>query len=199
MDDDDDHEEDERDPNVRRHRAFSSFLSPFSLSNIRTDSPPHVLAEAEVDRRIQRDDEFSDSEDEGEGDRRNRTSHRNSKSPFISLASPAATSSSAKTTNAPIKTDVNPLPPIASCGVEELLPPNGTNGTSFADGGAAGAEGAAEVEIAEVEMPVQGTSAARMTTTAGPGEDDGKGEEDVEMKTDDATSSAPAPSTNGTA
>lgn len=46
-------------------------------------------------------------------------------------------------------------------------------------------------------MPVQGTSAARMTTTAGPGEDDGKGE-DVEMKTDDA-SSATAPLTNGTA
>ncbi|GAA6029944.1 hypothetical protein JCM8097_009181 [Rhodosporidiobolus ruineniae] len=163
MDEDDDVDEDERDPNVRRHQA-------------------------EVDRRIQRDDEFSDSEDEGEGGRRDRQSNRRrSKSPATTADGAMAipledkTASAAAPKDAPVKTDVNPLPPIATCGAEEALE-------------GAEAEKEAKAEELAVEMPVQGTSAARLTTTAEPGEDDGK-TEDVEMK-DDAAS---APAANGSA
>ncbi|GAA5854473.1 hypothetical protein JCM9279_006619 [Rhodotorula babjevae] len=192
MDEDDDVEEDERDPNVRRHQA-------------------------EVDRRIQRDDEFSDSEDEGEGNRRDRQSHRGgsasrkaasatarSKSPAPAASAAAPTSipteessaSAAAPVDAPITTAVAPLPANVTCGTEELLPP--LKAASASNGGASGSaatatagealaaqEGDADMREAG-EMPVQGTSAARMTTEAGPGEDDARGPPaegaDVEMK-----------------
>ena len=63
MDDDDDVAEDERDPDSRRDQAS-------------------------LDKRIQRNDEFSDSEDEGTGQRRDRQSHKKRK--VKSSASPVA-------------------------------------------------------------------------------------------------------------
>ncbi|GAA6015630.1 hypothetical protein JCM10207_008150 [Rhodosporidiobolus poonsookiae] len=161
MDEDDDVDEDERDPDVRRSAT-------------------------DIDRRIQRDDEFSDSEDEGEGGRRDRQSHRRRSKSSIPLETPAA--SSAAPADAPVATDVAPLPTIATCGAEEPLPEPAAKDAALAETAPeakALAGDAAKVEngangAGEVEMPVQGTSAARMTTTAGPGEDDGKSE-DVDM------------------
>lgn len=87
------------------------------------------------------------------------------------------------------------MPANVTCGTEELLPP--LKATSATNGGASGSataavadEAAAQAGDADMreagEMPVQGTSAARMTTEAGPGEDDARGPPaeggDVEMK-----------------
>ena len=185
-------------------------------------SPLAALAEAEVDRRIQRDDEFSDSEDEGEGNRRDRQSHRGgsasrkaasatarskSPAPAATTAAPAPTSipseessaSAAAPVDAPVATAVAPLPANVTCGTEDLLPPlkaasatnGGASGSAAADAEAAAAqEGDADMREA-CEMPVQGTSAARLTTEARPGEDDARGPPaavaaegaaDVEMK-----------------
>ncbi|GAA5894499.1 histone deacetylase RPD3 [Sporobolomyces salmoneus] len=187
MDDDDDHDEDNRDPNVRRHQHDS-------------------------DKRIQRDDEYSDSEDEGEAGRRDRQSHRSRKasssrksnSPFVPLSS--STASVSAPVSAPIQTDTNPLPSNVTCGAEEPLPPlssrsspkpapqvpttaTGVEATESAPIEAALTESAPQAEInageiaqpveevenggdttmrvgdevGEVQMPVQGTSADRMT------------------------------------
>ncbi|GAA5954907.1 hypothetical protein JCM3765_007807 [Sporobolomyces pararoseus] len=180
MDDDDDHDEDNRDPNVRRHQHDS-------------------------DKRIQRDDEYSDSEDEGEAGRKDRQSHRpnssskssrKSNSPFVPLASSSASASAP--TSAPVQTDTAPLPSNVTCGAEEPLPPRstttastttnatGVEATGSAPIEAALTETAPQAEIAageiaqpvekgdedatmqdgegkDVEMPVQGTSAHRMT------------------------------------
>ncbi|GAA5978999.1 hypothetical protein JCM10908_002766 [Rhodotorula pacifica] len=175
LDEDDDVDEDERDPNVRRHQT-------------------------DTDRRIQRDDEFSDSEDEGEGDRRDRQSHRGSSSRPSKSRSPSAvaagsssaaaakngaaaiplessTASAAAPVDAPVTTDAAPLPTNLACGAEEPLPslaPAAATATVSAAGENAAGTGA-DVTTANAELPVQGTSAARMTTTAEPGEDDGRG------------------------
>lgn len=109
MDDDDDHEEDERDPNVRRHQHDS-------------------------DKRIQRDDEYSDSEDEGEAGRRNRQSHRatSTSKPSRKSGSPSAPnltspSTSATAPSAPVQADTAPLPSNVVCGAEEPLPPRASS------------------------------------------------------------------------
>ncbi|GAA5852705.1 hypothetical protein JCM5353_002414 [Sporobolomyces roseus] len=186
MDEDDDLDEDNRDPNVRRHQHDS-------------------------DKRIQRDDEYSDSEDEGDAGRRDRQSHRQtskskSKSPFVPTTSiPLASSSSASAsapTSAPVATDITPLPSNVTCGAEEPLPPpaapstststtTGVPNTDSAPIEAALAETAPQAEInagliadveapvtdapmedVQVEMPVQGTSADRMTAQGENGEGD---------------------------
>lgn len=90
MDEDDDVDEDSRDPNNRRN---GSFLSPLSLSRALTD---FSLPVGDLDARIQRDDEYSDSEDEGEGNRRDSRSHRSAPNstipiPALSDAIPPAT------------------------------------------------------------------------------------------------------------
>ncbi|GAA5996960.1 uncharacterized protein JCM10292_006114 [Rhodotorula paludigena] len=210
MDEDDDVDEDERDPNVRRHQA-------------------------ELDRRIQRDDELSDSEDEGEGGRRNRQSHRrSSKSPVRKSPAPATDSatpataeaaeaktdiplettsaSAAAPVDAPVTTQQAPLPANVTCGAEEPLPPLNPSGALSGAGADSTAQDAALAETAPaaeanagaaatgperteagikgLEAQVQGTSAARMTTEAGPGEDDGRGSGDVEMADAPANGSA---------
>ncbi|ORY80772.1 hypothetical protein BCR35DRAFT_291286 [Leucosporidium creatinivorum] len=131
MDEDDDLDEDERDPNQRR--------------------ATHTL-----DARIQRDDEFSDSEDEGTGGRRDRTSHRQQNG---FSKSKKATPSSTHLTSDLIPPSTRPPAPIA-----ETVP-----GVP---------EGEDVVEM--YEGPPATTSAARATTTAERGEDDAKGD-DVEM------------------
>ncbi|GAA5877600.1 hypothetical protein JCM1840_005854 [Sporobolomyces johnsonii] len=180
MDEDDDVDEDERDPNVRRHQH-------------------------DLDNRIQRNDEFSDSEDEGTGGRRDRQSYgrrskskSKSKSPFVPTFTPsvplaASSASAAAPSAAPVTTDAVPLPPNVTCGAEEPLNPPSVVAVppvpaASAPVEAALAETAPEAEIrsgevpVEVEMPVTGISAARMTTVAEPGEDDARGAGDVEMK-----------------
>lgn len=74
MDEDDDLDEDERDPDNRRNR-LSFPPSPFSLLS---HPPPLNCTGSDLDSRIQRDDEYSDSEDEGMGGRRDRKSHKKS-------------------------------------------------------------------------------------------------------------------------
>ncbi|GAA5923875.1 histone deacetylase RPD3 [Sporobolomyces koalae] len=109
MDEDDDDEEDERDPNVRRHQHDS-------------------------DKRIQRDDEYSDSEDEGEQGRKDRSistgNARRSLSPRTGVTEDKAVvppadgaASSAATSQAPVEADVAPLPTNVTCGAEEPLAP----------------------------------------------------------------------------
>ncbi|GAA5959901.1 hypothetical protein JCM8115_004897 [Rhodotorula mucilaginosa] len=175
LDEDDDVDEDERDPDVRRHQT-------------------------DTDRRIQRDDEFSDSEDEGEGDRRDRQSHRRlsprrrstsrSRSASASAATAvagtsmsaipveASTASAAAPTDAPVTADVAPLPTNVACGAEEPLPalaPSAATAPVSAPDASADGSAAEATATVNAELPVQGTSAARMTTTAEAGEDDARG------------------------
>lgn len=171
--------------------------------------------EHDSDKRIQRDDEYSDSEDEGEAGRRDRQSHRSSKapsssrksnSPFVPLASSSASASAP--VSAPVQTDTAPLPSNVTCGAEEPLPPRASTVEKAEDpaiSSATGVEptGSAPIEAAltetapqaeinageiaqpaengeadtvmadggddkkgdglDVQMPVQGTSADRMT------------------------------------
>lgn len=174
------------------------------------------LAEHDSDKRIQRDDEYSDSEDEGDAGRRDRQSHRQSsksksKSPFVPTTSiPLASSSASATapTSAPVATDTAPLPSNVTCGAEEPLPPPTSSTSTSTTTGVPNAESApidaalaetapqaeihagliadpeappqqptttdAPMEDVQVEMPVQGTSADRMTAQ---GPENGEGEE----------------------
>lgn len=99
--------------------AFPSTLPPIILAN------SSLCAEHDSDKRIQRDDEYSDSEDEGDDHRRNRESHRQ-KSPSNPLLASTTASASAPTL-APVETDTVPLPSNVTCGAEEPLPPRSTN------------------------------------------------------------------------
>ncbi|POY73559.1 hypothetical protein BMF94_3497 [Rhodotorula taiwanensis] len=184
LDDDDDVDEDERDPNVRSNQA-------------------------ESDRRIQRDDEFSDSEDEGEGGRRDRQSHRRASprpsrsrspgtgtpaAPPASVPLEATPASAAAPVDAPVTTDTTPLPTNLACGAEEPLPSLAPSAATAPVSKSTTDGAKPDASVTNGELPVQGTSAARMTTTAEPGEDDGRGAaaavtgagaaggEDVEMK-----------------
>lgn len=123
-----------------------------------------------MDARIQRDDEYSDSEDEGEGGRRDRKSHKNASSAgtsklavvqplappspvVVPISSPVATLSALTPAAAP------PLPVQREITTEEI--------------------DAMERELLEedtsADAPRATTSAARATTEAAVGEDDGAG------------------------
>lgn len=180
MDEDDDLDEDERDPNQRRASEFellwssslinsalmSRFSSPpplssplFAMCPTPFIHPPSSLPAQTLDSRIQRDDEFSDSEDEGTGGRRDRTSHRENGFSKSKKASKT-------TTNTLLTSDLIPpstRPPVP---IPETIP---------------GVPEGEDVEIEMYEGPPATTSAARATTTAGEGEDDARGAGDVEM------------------
>lgn len=141
--------------------------------------------EHDSDKRIQRDDEYSDSEDEGEAGRKNRQSHRpnssskssrKSNSPFVPLASSSASASAP--TSAPVETDTAPLPSNVTCGAEEPLPPRSTTTTTSATN-ATGVEaaGSAPIEAALTETAPQAEIAAGEIA-----QPVGKGDEDATMQ-----------------
>lgn len=117
-----------------------------------------------IDARIQRDDEFSDSEDEGTGGRRDRSSHQNgsskSKKSSTKSSTPATTAS-----GIPLTSDLIPPSTRPPAPKPETVP---------------GVPEGEDVDIPLYEGPPATTSAARATTTAAQGEDDAKAE-DVEM------------------
>ncbi|KAK4046412.1 histone deacetylase [Microbotryomycetes sp. JL201] len=152
IDEDDDVNEDERDPNKRKHTATS-------------------------DKRIQRDDEFSDSEDEGEDNRRDRQSHKangtkrsNGTKPPTSFSGATHTSDGTPLSSEMIQpTNKNPKE-MASCGPgvdDNQVPPLPADQTE--------ADGAPST-----------TSAARATTVAEAGEDDATAEASADVEMTDA-------------
>jgi hypothetical protein len=117
-----------------------------------------------LDARIQRDDEYSDSEDEGEGGRRDRKSHQKSATP--STTAPTRASSSKSTTPAVLSSlapaPAPPLPTQPEVTTEEIE--------------AMERELLEEEAAATEEKPARATtSAARATTEASTGEDNGVG------------------------
>lgn len=172
MDDDDDEEEDDRDPNERRSSEWPPDRDLVTSARELTPVFAHCTAHT-IDSRIQRDDEFSDSEDEGSGGRRDRTSHKTN---GISKSKP---SSKSPPPPAPTTSTGQPL-------TSDLITPSGIPPAPLPETVPGVAEGE-DVEIAEYDGPQATTSAARATTTAEKGEDDALsgnevGGEDVEMK-----------------
>lgn len=90
----------------------------------------------------------------------------------------ASTASAAAPTDAPVTADVAPLPTNVACGAEEPLPalaPSAATAPVSAPDASADGSAAEATATVNAELPVQGTSAARMTTTAEAGEDDARG------------------------
>lgn len=150
-----------------------------------------------LDARIQRDDEFSDSEDEGTGGRRDRTSHA-SASASASVASsrpmskkPSSTSASSSSPSvanaAPAGAAVAPAAPSgtgvsgAGDGTSELIPPATRPPASTKEiETVAGQPEGEDVPVTAAETLVVEESADRATVER---ERNGNGtEDDVEMK-----------------
>jgi len=148
-------------PRLGADLSFPHLLPPTTSSSSSLPTPASIPSAAHtLDARIQRDDEFSDSEDEGTGGRRDRTSHRENGFSKSKKASKT-------TTNTLLTSDLIPPSTRPPAPIPETIP------------------GVAEGEDIELyEGPPATTSAARATTTAGAGEDDALGTMgDVDMQT----------------
>lgn len=162
---DDDVDEDKKDPNNRRNQA-------------------------DLDNRIQRDDEFSDSEDEGDGGRRDARSHREPKAstsagidiPILPPASTPAPSASIPAESLPIAVPISIPSPSASAAAVEPVAPGPILTSSLIEQSqfppvppAETIPGQAEGDDVEIEDfgPQATTSAARATVDAAEGEDAG--------------------------
>ena len=130
----------------------------------------------DLDTRIQRDDEFSDSEDEGTGGRKDNKSHKKSSTKSNSKASKSAT---------PAPLSAADLLATTSATLSSLTPAPAPTLPAPTAEQVSSAPTDAEIDAMEAELfkdvPTEDlakagraqTSAARATTEAGVGEDDG--------------------------
>ncbi|KAK4056229.1 histone deacetylase [Microbotryomycetes sp. JL221] len=155
LDNDDDEMEDTRDPNQRKHSATQ-------------------------DKRIQRDDEFSDSEDEGEGGRRDRQSY---KAGTNGTATTNGNKGKSKATSFAGKTHTSNGTPLTSDMIQQTGPPPKAGcGPGQDDVDEPVAAVATNTSGSEAQDAQAVTSAARKTTVADAGEDSAANGNDVEMK-----------------